>query len=1115
MNRTTPPRRTAAVLTAAAVASGALLIPGGAAAAAAEGPAPSPTEYRVVAGVHTDAVSTFLDDGAFSLGSKADLPEGNGTRLDEARTWFQLENDAATTIPPSGYDFIAPAGTQVWIAPESNPGNGRLWPGFNTESIGTGAIDGNTTTFTLTGVDGPGDLEVFTGGGFGGPNRLWSSDETEFRTFDVGRTHMHANWAFTEAGTYNIHVESTVTIGGTAQRDTATYTFVVGELPEQQQTTTALRTSTTELVLGDSVDLIADITPADAAGFVEFRDGDTVLGHEPVVSGTATMTTEPGVGEHRFTAAFVPAVANRTAASSSEAAIVSVVDESGVPLGITGIRDAYAPGDTLSARVAGHTLQEGETYRWLWRQVGTSSAYVLTGGGEEAAGRLSLPVDMTHDDYELSVQVRQGRQTVAQTPWVELQVRSEVQPLASTFPSGAWHLGDELLVELEGALADGDTIRIAQRGTAGPWYDFTSFNQVDEDTLQLTPEWQSTGVQWTIQTVRNGVVVAQSTPVAKDVLLREVLVEGVRSVYRVGQTLNATASVYPPIEGLTYTWALERYFDEAPYYETIPIKEGSTEADLSLELPIEAEHQGWTLAFIPNLPAGHPSGATQVGTYSQPLTVSDSSPDTQLLFLESLSAHYHQGYDVNLSLVADPALADGDEIAWQWKWPGADWTTLPDSAGLSHKLVAEQALDGVEVRATLQFAGGDTLTTEPVTILVDDHGSAAHQRINVSGTDTSYSAGDDVTLTASSTPASVLTRWEWYVQREGETSPMLLEDENTAELSFAATEELDGAAVFARLTFDDGTAYVESAPQRLSIQPAPQQPIETAIMIEGLAGHYHSGDTMTLKAVQNPATGEDHWHWFIRPAGATEDTVIAGALTDTLIRTVEAVDAGASIIARLYDHDHRVIAESAPVTIAIDDHTSEPVDPEQPVDPSDPTEPGQPEEPAPVDPGTPGQPSEPATPDVTGKPGAAPAARTGADLDGIAEGGLNTAASTPRGGVIAVDLGEQNAGRWLALWLFSEPALLGGDWQQVGADGTVSVRVPDTTALGEHRIAAFGADGTVIGWSNLTVTAAEPAATGSLTPTGADLTPLWAGGLLLAVGVAFIAARTRREAITA
>ena len=109
--------------------------------------------------------------------------------------------------------------------------------------------------------------------------------------------------------------------------------------------------------------------------------------------------------------------------------------------------------------------------------------------------------------------------------------------------------------------------------------------------------------------------------------------------------------------------------------------------------------------------------------------------------------------------------------------------------------------------------------------------------------------------------------------------------------------------------------------------PGPTDPIETTLTIEGMADHYHSGDMVTLTAVQDPPTGEDHYHWFTRTSASDDWSVVAGALTDTLQLTAEAALNGRQIIARLYDHDHNVIAESAPVTLHVNDHEPGP-DPE-------------------------------------------------------------------------------------------------------------------------------------------------------------------------------------------
>ena len=1170
MTTHSPPRRTAAILTTLAVAAGTLLLP--TAAIAAEGAAPTPTEYRVIAGVHTDAVSTFLDDGQLALGSKADVAEGSGTRFAADDVWFHLEDAAQQTLP-AGYEFIAPAGSTVWMAPESNPGTGRLWPGFNTESIAPGAIERDTTMFTLTGFDGPGELEVFTSGVFGAPKRLWSSQDDELRSFEIGRTHMHANWAFTAPGTYRLDVEGGVTVVGVPQTASATYTFVVGDLPEPVVTTTRLSASATSLISGDPVELTATVTPADADGYVEFRTGATVLGHEPVTDGAAMFTaTAPAVGSHSLTAVYVPAVANTAATSTSEPVTVTVTDGSGVEFGIAGIAPEYTAGETLDARVVGHTLQEGEIYRWVWRQVGTESAYVLTGGGQEAAGQLTLPVGMAHDDYEVSVQVRQGRTTVTQSSWVPINVRSDVQPLTPIFPDGTMYLGDELFVELDGTLAEGDSIRVAQRGTAGPWFAFTKFVQIDADTLQLKPTWYSTGVSWTIQTVRNDVVVAQSEPVTKDVLLREVHVEGLQGVYRVGQTLKATASVYPAMEGLTYTWSLQRSLTEAPYFERQVIKEGNTEAELSLELPVKAGHDGWTLSFDSGLPEGHPSGATQVGSYSQKLNVSDSSPDTQLLFFSTLSGHYHQGYDVNLDLVADPALADGDTLTWEWKWPETDdWVTLPGASGLSHQLIAEQALDGVEVRAVLSFAeGGDELIADPVTILVDDHGSPARQKVVITGSavvDGTLTAteGDSVAVTAEVENGTVLDSFQWFLKLPGAAEATPIHGATSAIYEFAATGEHDGAELSVAVVKPNGQlAYGPSEAVTLAVEESGEEQPAIIVTISGLEDSYRPGDTMTLKASQDPDTGADHWHWFIKPAGADNYTVVDGQLTSTLTREVTAGDNGAAIIARLYDHDHTVLAESTPVTVSVQDDGEEPVgttvsltglaDAYDVGDTMTLTASQDPDtgltdwhwylKPAGADDYTVinGQNTATLTREIAagdngasilarlfdaehnlvaesapvivtvnddeeapgGKPTNGPEDRSVADLGETPAGGIDLGAATVApGDLLQVVLGAEHANTWTAAWLFSTPTLLADDWLLATGSGSITVQIPVDTALGDHRLAVFAPDGSLIGWANLTV--AQPSdvdsgsaiGTGGLAVTGGTLS-------IAAVGIAIL-----------
>lgn len=281
-----PPRRTAAVLTALALATGSLLLPVEAAAAGDLAPG-----TRIIAGVHADVVSTFLDGGKLTLGSKADLPEGMATRLAPDKVAFHLEQASKRTVP-AGFEFIAPVGSTIWMAPEVNPGAGigKIWPGFNTESVAPGAIEGDRTTLTLKSFEGPGNLELFLGGGFEAPERLWSSKDASRRTFTIGRTHMHANWAFTAAGTYRLSVEATAKVAGIPQSASATYTFVVGDLPSPKpvEAKTTVKASAGSVTYGKTRKVSVTVSPSKAKGSVSVKAGSKTV-KANLKSGKATL----------------------------------------------------------------------------------------------------------------------------------------------------------------------------------------------------------------------------------------------------------------------------------------------------------------------------------------------------------------------------------------------------------------------------------------------------------------------------------------------------------------------------------------------------------------------------------------------------------------------------------------------------------------------------------------------------------------------------------------------------------------------------------------------------------------------------------------------------------
>jgi putative ABC transporter-associated repeat protein len=218
-----------AALTCFLLACLSLLIPASATAAAAP---------EVLRAVHADVLHTTYDGTSLELASRIGL--GDYREADPAGLIFNLEDrgSARVELPDApAFAFLGTPGDSVWIAPESQDPE-LIWPGWDTETIPAGALQDDVVELTLLGAEGPGAVEVF-----------FSSVDPAYRTVrqPVGR-HVHANWSFSELGTYKLTFQaSATTAGGTAVTSgPVAYTFVVGpyEPPTPTPSTTPPTTST-------------------------------------------------------------------------------------------------------------------------------------------------------------------------------------------------------------------------------------------------------------------------------------------------------------------------------------------------------------------------------------------------------------------------------------------------------------------------------------------------------------------------------------------------------------------------------------------------------------------------------------------------------------------------------------------------------------------------------------------------------------------------------------------------------------------------------------------------------------------------------------------------------
>jgi surface-anchored protein len=171
---------------------------------------------------HVDVIDIDYASGALTVQALV-----NGVERDPATVELVVLNGAKTTVPNSAaYSFLGAPGDPVWILPQTQNTN-LLWPGWNSTDVPSGVFGSNTLQMSLIGVTG-GELAIYTTS-LGNPTVLFDNGNglPDTRPLATG-AHAHANWAFSNAGTYTVTFQITGTLtNGTTISDDATYTFTV------------------------------------------------------------------------------------------------------------------------------------------------------------------------------------------------------------------------------------------------------------------------------------------------------------------------------------------------------------------------------------------------------------------------------------------------------------------------------------------------------------------------------------------------------------------------------------------------------------------------------------------------------------------------------------------------------------------------------------------------------------------------------------------------------------------------------------------------------------------------------------------------------------------------
>lgn len=169
---------------------------------------------------HIDAFNVTADGGELTLDLKEDTT-GSHVRHAPEDVELVVGEDAYTERTAE----IPEIGKAGYMLPQTQRSD-LIWPGWDTQ----GARDIGAIDLEFVEVTGPGEVYLFQTGSFGSLDPVLEGGATRLETGSViaqeEPAHVHANWLFTEPGTYQMRV---VASGGGASSNEATYTWIVGD----------------------------------------------------------------------------------------------------------------------------------------------------------------------------------------------------------------------------------------------------------------------------------------------------------------------------------------------------------------------------------------------------------------------------------------------------------------------------------------------------------------------------------------------------------------------------------------------------------------------------------------------------------------------------------------------------------------------------------------------------------------------------------------------------------------------------------------------------------------------------------------------------------------------
>jgi hypothetical protein len=182
----------------------------------------------------------------------------------------------------------------------------------------------------------------------------------------VGFRHPHLRWALDRESARSLYrhtvrvllvavavMGALLLVGGPANAAPAVTSLATNSIGAKATCTTLVTSPASSVAQGTEVTLTAMVTPAAAAGNVQFKDNAKDLGTAmPVTSGTAAMKTTLDAGAHSLTAVFTPTDPAAFISSTSPPVSLTVTAPG---------QSGTSPATTSQAQQSSQTQQSGQT----------------------------------------------------------------------------------------------------------------------------------------------------------------------------------------------------------------------------------------------------------------------------------------------------------------------------------------------------------------------------------------------------------------------------------------------------------------------------------------------------------------------------------------------------------------------------------------------------------------------------------------------------------------------------------------------------------------------------------------------------------------------------------